>query len=106
MQNDAGEIFMKPDDDYQSWLKHRRAMSAAVDVTDRVMAAIRAPAKPVRRVERVGLVLLWTAASLVFVTRIAALVGNVIFPTDSYPEFAVDQRIEDVPHDHRKPTRS
>jgi hypothetical protein len=97
---------MKPDDEYESWLKQRRAMSAAVDVTDRVMAAIRAPAKPVRRVERIGLVLLWTAASLVFVTRVAALVGNVIFPTDSYPEFAVDQRIEDVPHDHRKPTRS
>lgn len=96
---------MKPDDEYQNWLNHRRTMSASIDVTDRVMAAIRAPAKPVRRIERVGLVLLWTAASLVFVTRIAALVGNVIFPTDSYPEFAADQRIEDVPHD-RKPTRS
>ncbi|HEY4259369.1 MAG TPA: hypothetical protein VGM98_04390 [Schlesneria sp.] len=97
---------MTPDDDYQSWLKHRRATSVSDDVTDRVMAAIREPTRRVRPAARIGLVLLWTAASLVFVTRIAALVGNVIFPTDSYPEFAVDQRIEEVPHDHRKPTRS
>lgn len=99
---------MISDDDYEDWLKRRRSVTSNVDLADKVMAAIgtASPAKPATALQRVGPWMIWTAASLVFVAKVAALVGNLVFPTDSYPEFAADHRIEDVPHDHRIPERS
>lgn len=55
---------------------------------------------------QLGPMLFWAAASLIFAIRIAALVGNLAFPTSSYPEFAGDEQIEEAPHDHRNISRS
>ena len=96
---------MTPDDDYEAWLSQRREVMPAADLTDRIMATVEACAgspevrPPVDRFARIGPLLLCTAASLIFVARIAALVGNLVFPT-GYPEFAIDQRIEEVPNEH------
>jgi hypothetical protein len=126
---------MKPDDKYEAWLKQRQDVSPPEDLADRIMAAIESPSSPLevpagapagfsasivpsgkshevvpprQPLARLGLgpLLLCTAASLIFVARIAALVGNLVFPTGSYPEFATDQRIEELPHEHRNVSRS
>lgn len=104
---------MNPESDYEGWLKHRRDLPESADLTNRIMSAVEAtsdqpveprPTTPPR--SRIGPVLLWTAASLVFVARIAALVGNLVFPTNSYPEYAADQHSEEVPHEHQNVSRS
>jgi hypothetical protein len=104
---------MNRDEDYQSWLQHRRDVNPPAELSDRIMQAVaasrgispqRVARSPAIRARAIP-VLLWTAASLIFVARIAALVGNLIFPTSSYPEFAADHRIEG-PDEQRESTRS
>lgn len=107
---------MNPDDDFEVWRKDRHNVQAPSGLVDRVMAAIETTAgshprggtslKSHSLIGRAGPVLLWTAASLFFVARIAALVGNLVFPTGGYPEFAVDERIEEVPDEPRNVSRS
>ncbi len=112
---------MNPDADYDAWVKKRRDAPPANDLTDRIMTAIEQSGRALPPVTlavngpapksgglltQTGPILMWTAASLIFVARIAALVGNLVFPTNSYPEYAVDQRIEEVPHEHRSVSRS
>ena len=107
---------MNPDAEFDAWLKQRRDVRPADDLADRIMTAVdqsaraspvqAAAPKPTRLLRQTGPVLLWTAASLIFVARIAALVGNLVFPTKSYHEYAADQRIEEVPDEHHSVSRS
>lgn len=107
---------MSEDEDYEGWLQHRREVSHSANLVDRIMAAVEAPHEvselPEHLSERAGLFgrvgppLLWTAASLFFVARIAALVGNLVFPTSNYPEFAVEERIEEMPDERPNVSRS
>ena len=109
---------MNPDAEFDAWLKQRRDVRPADDLADRIMTAVEQSARaspvetvaaasmPTRLLRQTGPILLWTAASLIFVARIASLVGNLVFPTNSYPEYAVDQRIEEVPDEHRSVSRS
>ena len=99
---------MNEPDDYADWLKARRKQTQGIDLADRIMTAV-AVQKPVRRKSvavRVGPLLLWTAASLMFLIRIVSFVGNLAFPSHSYPEFATDQRIEEPENDRRNSKRS
>lgn len=105
---------MNDDHDYDAWVRERRALSPPDDLASRIMSALDRQAeftvmRPVTEHTAVGRrlvpILVCTAASLLFVARIVAMVGNLIFPT-GYPEFAVEQQIEEVPHEHRSVSRS
>ena len=112
---------MTPDELYESWRHQRQGIAPTDGLTDRIMAAVEAcpvdasrvevavtsagASKPGSFAQRWGPAFLCLAASLIFVARITAIVGNLVFPTGNYPEFAADQRIEDF-HDHRPATRS
>ena len=100
---------MNDDHDYDAWVRNRRAVSPPDDLTGRILSAIESQAvtEPVsqRSGRRLIQVLVWVAASLLLVARLAAMVGNLIYPT-GYPEFASDQRIEELPHEHRNVSRS
>jgi hypothetical protein len=105
---------VKQDDEYEAWLNERRDVMPRADLADRIMAQVEtsteSPGVTMSASSglrlRIGPILLCAAASLVFAIRIAAFVGNLVFPTGSYPEFAVDQHIEDLPNDHRNVSRS
>ena len=110
---------MNDDSMYQRLLQECRTVRPSSDLTDRIMAAIASTSpenvtsatftlansgdfksRSIRPfVTRLGPALLWTAASLIFLARLTALVGNLVFPTNSYPEFAVDEREHIGPHD-------
>lgn len=106
---------MNQDDDYEAWLNERRAVQVPTGLADRILTAIDEPVEhvpvagrvkpPASLLRRAGPVLLWTAASLFFMARVVALVGNLVYPS-GYPEFAVDERIEEVPHEHGNVSRS
>ena len=104
---------MNEDEDYFAWLQHRRAVQPAGDLADRIMSEVETTLGEIpndagpalRRPGRIGPILLVTAASLVFVARIAALVGDLVFP-NGYSEFALNQRIEEVPDEQRIDSRS
>jgi len=109
---------MNSDSEYTAWLNECRTARPPDDLADRIMAQVdqatitKSPTVSVPESRRsspawqLGPTLFWTVASLIFAIRIAALVGNLAFPTSSYPEFAGDQQIEEVPHDHRNLSRS
>ena len=104
---------MNRDADYEAWLTHQRDVQPSANLTDRIIVAVEVATAEAARSRsksrpgsRIGPILLWTAASLIFVARVAALVGNLVFPTNSYPEYAADQRIEETPHEHRSVSRS
>jgi hypothetical protein len=104
------------DDDYAAWLEHRRSVRPDAGLTDRIMSQLSDPASisippaptapPARQFSRIGPGLLLTAASLIFAVKIAALVGNLVFPTESYPEFANDIKIEEPADAHGNVSRS
>jgi len=106
---------MNQDDDYEAWLNQRRTVQVPPGLTDRILAAVDPLAEQTRLVHRVllrasllrraGPFVLWTAASLIFMARVVALVGNLIYPS-GHPEFAVDERIEEVPDEHGNVSRS
>lgn len=101
---------MNDDHDYDAWIRNRRALSPPDDLTGRILSAIESqavtgPAVSQGPGRRLVPVLVWMAASLLLVARLAAMVGNLIYPT-GYPEFASDQRIEEVPDEHRNVSRS
>lgn len=109
---------MTTDSEYDAWLHECRTARPTDDLTDRIMAQVHVAAgaspplvsgpEPMRtaRAWQWGPTLFWTAASLIFAIRIAALVGNLAFPASSYPEFAGDSQIEELPHESRNTSRS
>lgn len=109
---------MNTESEYTAWLEERRSTRPPDDLVNQIMArvhqtavadlpALQEPDPPRQsKAWRFGPVFFWTVATLIFAIRIAALVGNLAFPTSSYPEFAGDQQIEEVPHDHRNTSRS
>jgi hypothetical protein len=111
-ENDEDPLEFTLQRDFSEWIQHRRDTKPAGDLTDRILNAVQAtePVRPVleprrRTLNRVGPVVLWTAACLVFVARLMSLVGNLVFPTSSYPEFAVD-RIEEPTNERHGVSRS
>lgn len=109
---------MTNESEYNAWLNERRTVRPPDDLADRIMTQVHEAAsanppetsvpEPMRtaRAWPLGPALFWTVASLIFAIRIAALVGNLAFPTSSYPEFAGDQQIEELPHESRSTSRS
>jgi hypothetical protein len=103
-------------DDYAGWLEHRRSVRPDDGLTDRIMSQLNRPASislspppvspPARLLNRFGPGLLLTTASLLFAVKIATLVGNLVFPTESYPEFANEIKVEEPDHAHGNVSRS
>jgi len=97
------------DPDYDAWLAQRRARRPPPELVPRILEALPdAAPEPAGRAQtpRWGIVVLASAAVLVFAVRLGLLLQIFAFPGTSHPELAAETFPEEHRHESRIDIRS